>query len=85
MAGLGLKNRQLKPYQRVFRDFRQLSIPFNLVRPLRFIAAGSPSQELLLPLRRTQQSFLHISGPADHQTERLIRRLNPIQFGCRCR
>ena len=85
MAGLGLENRQLKGHQRVFRDLRQLSIPFNLVRPFSLVAAGSPGQELLFPLGRTLKSFLHIPGPTDHQTERLLRRLDPIQLGCRCR
>ena len=85
MAGLGLENRQLKGHQRVFRDLRQFLIPFNLMRQFSLVAAGGPGNELLFPLRRTLESFLHIHGPTDHQTERLLGRLDPIHLGCRSR
>jgi hypothetical protein len=68
------ENRQLKRYQRVFRDLCS-SIPFNLVRPFRFVAARS-SRELLFPLRRTHESFPHLVR-LTIQTERLFRGPDP--------
>ena len=85
IACLGLENRQLKRHQRVFRDLRQFLIPFNLMRAFSLVVARDPGKELLFPARRTLESFLHIHGPTDHQTERSLGRLDPIQFGCRCR
>ncbi|TKS63648.1 MAG: hypothetical protein EWM73_01226 [Nitrospira sp.] len=85
LTGLGLENRQLKRYQRVFRNSRQFLIPFNLVRPFSLVVARGPGKELLFPLGRALESFLHIPGPTNHQTERLLGRLELIQLGCRCR
>ncbi len=81
MTGLGLENCQLKRHQRVFRDLRQFLIPFNLVCPFSLVVAGGPGQEPLFPLGRTIESFLHIPGPTDHQTERSLGRLDPLQLG----
>ncbi len=85
MAGLGLENRQLKVYRRVFGGLCQFSIPFDFMGPFSLVVAGGPGQEPLFPLRCALESFLHIPGTTDHQTQRLLRRLDPIQLRCRCR